>query len=129
MDVHAMIEHADPAPIYDLATLNELQGIFGRVRLMDLLAHLKVEIAQRLLAPETDRIVLGHDAHTLLSVSGTLGFFELSHRCTEMEEACRLGRDLVDPLRAARAAAKSAIAAIGDLETCVIVLTAKACAA
>jgi len=115
--------------VYDPSTLAELESVFGRVRLMDLLSHLKSEIAQRLLAPETDRSALRHDAHTLLSVSGSLGFFELSRRCIEMEQACLLGIDLVAPLRAARSAAKGAIAAIGELEACAIAATTEACAA
>ncbi|TXM78696.1 hypothetical protein FV218_02685 [Methylobacterium sp. WL69] len=83
---------------------------------MDLLAHLKLEISQRLGWPETERLALRHDAHTLLSVSGSLGFFDLSRRCLEMEQACLLGADLVAPLSAARAAAEGAIAAICDME-------------
>ena len=103
-------------PVYDAATLAELKDVFGPVRLMELLAHLKIEIAQRLGAPDTDRLALRHDAHTLLSVSGSLGFFDLSRCCLEMERACLLGADLVAPLNAARAAAKGAIAAISDME-------------
>ncbi|MCJ2083257.1 Hpt domain-containing protein [Methylobacterium sp. J-090] len=109
---------AGAVPVYDPATLAELEGVFGHARLMDLLAHLKIEISQRLGWPDTDRLALRHDAHTLLSVSGSLGFFDLSRRCLEMEQACLLGADLVAPLSAARAAAEGAIAAICDMEAC-----------
>ncbi|WP_082503801.1 Hpt domain-containing protein [Methylobacterium sp. Leaf117] len=102
-------------PVYDPGTLTELEGIFGRPRLMDLLDRLRTEIAQRLRAPASDRATLGHDAHTLLSVSGSLGFNELSGRCAEMERACLQGADLTRPLAAAQAAATNAIAAIETL--------------
>ncbi len=113
---NAMSHFVGTLPVYDAATLAELEVVFGQVRLMDLLAHLKKEIAQRLAAPVTERLALRHDAHTLLSVSGSLGFFDLSRCCMEMEQACLLGADLVAPLRAARAAAEGAIAAICRME-------------
>ncbi|MCJ2047488.1 Hpt domain-containing protein [Methylobacterium sp. J-078] len=99
-------------PVYDPGTLAELEGIFGQARLLDLLARLKAEIAQRLQAGVAERVALGHDAHTLLSVSGSLGFFDLSQRCSEMEQACLRGADLDAPLDAARGAAARAVAAI-----------------
>lgn len=102
--------------VYDESTLNELEDIFGRTRLMDLLGRLRVEIAQRLHVSTNERDVLGHDAHTLLSVSGSLGFVNLSQRCSEVEQAYLRGGDLAAPLEAARRAAGEAIAAIGALE-------------
>ena len=115
-DTDVVSRCAGGVPVYDPATLAELEGVFGHARLMDLLAHLKLEISQRLGWPETERLALRHDAHTLLSVSGSLGFFDLSRRCLEMEQACLLGADLVAPLSAARSAAEGAIAAICDME-------------
>jgi HPt (histidine-containing phosphotransfer) domain-containing protein len=103
-------------PVYDLRTLTELEGIFGRTRLMDLLDRLRAEIGQRLQAPVAERNVLGQDAHTLLSVSGSLGFLDLSIRCSEMERACLQGADLAAPLAAARLSAASAVAAIRVLQ-------------
>ena len=107
---------AGVVPVYDPATLAELEGVFGQARLMDLLGHLRIEISQRLGWPDTDRLALRHDAHTLPSVSGSLGFFDLSRCCLEMEQACLLGADLAAPLKAARAAAEGAIAAICAME-------------
>ena len=115
----AAFEDVDPSfrgRVYDPQALRELQEIFGRPKLMDLLGRLKVEIAQRLHAPATERAALGQDAHTLLSVSGSLGFVDLSRRCMEMEQAFLLGADLATPLDAARLAAVQAIAAIDALE-------------
>ena len=103
-------------PVYDSRTLTELEAIFGRPRLMDLLGRLKVEIAQRLHASSEERDILGRDAHTLLSVSGSLGFVGLSRRCSEIEQAYLRGADLTAPLEAARRAAEAAVAAIGALE-------------
>lgn len=103
-------------PVYDARTLNELEGIFGRPRLLDLLGRLKIEIAQRLQVTSDERDILSQDAHTLLSVSGSLGFVGLSQRCAEIEQACLRGADLAAPLEAARAAAEAAMAAIGSLE-------------
>jgi len=127
--LHAASDFSGPVPVYDLSTLAELEGVFGHARLMELLGHLKDEIAQRLLAPSINRSALRNDAHALLSVSGSLGFFELSRRCIEMEQACRLGADLAAPLSAARAAASGAIAAIEDLIARVIELPPAICAA
>lgn len=102
-------------PVYDSGTLAELEGIFGHDRLLDLLSRLKGEIAQRLRVSAVERDTLGHDAHALLSVSGSLGFFDLSQRCSEMEQAYLRGADLEVPLDAARHAAARAVAAIEAL--------------
>jgi HPt (histidine-containing phosphotransfer) domain-containing protein len=127
--LHVAPNFPGPIPVYDLSTLAELEGVFGHARLMELLGHLKDEIAQRLLAPAVNRTALRNDAHALLSVSGSLGFFELSRRCIEMEQACLLGADLVDPLSDVRAAAKGAIAAIEDLVARVVETSPAVCAA
>ncbi|WP_244479559.1 Hpt domain-containing protein [Methylobacterium sp. Leaf111] len=99
-------------PIYEPRTLKELEDIFGRARLMDLLDRLRTEIGRRLQAPASERIVLGQDAHILLSASGSLGFFDLSQRCSEMERACLDGTDLAAPLAAVRRSAEAAVTAI-----------------
>lgn len=103
-------------PVYDAATLAELEDMFGRSHLMDLLSRLKTEIGNRLNGTASDRQSLGHDAHTLLSVSGSLGFLDLSQRCSEIERACQRGEDLAEPLSAARIAAAGAIRAISEME-------------
>lgn len=106
----------DDRPIYDVGTLAELEEMFGRPHLLDLLSRLKTEIGTRLNGNVTDRAALGHDAHTLLSVSGSLGFVDLSRRCSEIELACLRGDDLAAPLSAARAAAAGAILAISEMQ-------------
>ncbi|NEU11472.1 Hpt domain-containing protein [Methylobacterium sp. BTF04] len=111
------LQAVEDHPIYDSDTLAELEVMFGRSHLMDLLSRLKVEIGSRLNGSASDRATLGHDAHTLLSVSGSLGFTDLSRRCFEIERACLRGEDLAAPLHAARMAAAGAIRAITDLET------------
>ena len=103
------------APVYDPDMLAELQDLFGYPRLMQLLSLLKAEIRQRLLVHD-DRAALGQDAHALLSSSGSLGFTDLSRRCSEVERACLAGADLAAPVLEARAAARVAIAAINLLE-------------
>ena len=98
--------------IYEPRTLKELEDIFGRARLMDLPDRLRTEIGRRLLAPASERIILGQDAHILLSASGSLGFFDLSQRCSQMERACLEGADLAEPLAAVRKSAEAAVTAI-----------------
>lgn len=115
-DLKASPQFCENGPVYDPGTLAELESMFGRSHLMDLLSRLKSEIAARLNGDADDRTALGHDAHTLLSVSGSLGFLALSHRCSEIERACQRGEDLAGPLMAARAAAAGAIRAISDME-------------
>jgi HPt (histidine-containing phosphotransfer) domain-containing protein len=108
---------APPAgPIYEPRTLAELEGIFGHAHLMDLLDRLMTEIDLRLQAPSSDPIVLGQDAHILLSASGSLGFHDLSQRCAEMERSCMEGADLAAPLAAVRRSAEAAVMAIRNLQ-------------
>lgn len=113
---NASQQACDDRPIYDIGTLAELEEMFGRSHLLDLLSRLKAEISTRLNGTIADRAALGHDAHTLLSVSGSLGFVDLSRRCSEIEMACLRGDDLAAPLRAARTAAAGAIQAISEME-------------
>ena len=103
-------------PVYELRTLVELEGIFGRAHLLDLLDRLRTEIDQRLRAPSCDPIVLGQDAHILLAASGSLGFHDLSQRCAEIERSCIAGADLSAPLAAVRRSAEAAVTAIRDLQ-------------
>lgn len=112
----ALSRAQEDGPIYDGATLADLEAVFGRARLMELLGRLKTEIAQRLQGSAADRTRLGREAHALLSVSGALGFVELSRCCAAMERACLLGEDLATPLDAARAAGRSAIEVICAIE-------------
>lgn len=104
------------AEAYDAAMLAELEDVFGHDHLMQLLSLLKAEIGGRFRLGNDDRTALGQDAHALLSSSGSLGFLDLSHRCSDIERACIDGTDISVPLREARAAAHWALAAITALE-------------
>ena len=100
---------AAATPAYDAEVVAELEAVFGRARLMNLLAGLGTEIAQRLAGSEAQQDALSRDAHALVSASGTLGFGALSRACAELEQACHAGTDLGPAL--ARAPAHRADAA------------------
>ncbi|GJE46574.1 Hpt domain-containing protein [Methylobacterium soli] len=102
-------------PAYDAAVVAELEAVFGRSRLMNLLAGLGAEIAQRLQVPAAEREALSRDAHALVSASGTLGFGPLSRACAELEQACHSGSDLGPALARARRKAEAASDAIARL--------------
>ncbi len=101
---------------FDAGTLVELQDLFGRTRLMELLGVLDGEIASRLdrQTPETGQ--LARDAHALVSSSGALAFHDLSKACVALEQACLSGADIGSALTTARDAAREARAAIATLQ-------------
>ncbi|GJE28405.1 Hpt domain-containing protein [Methylobacterium organophilum] len=101
--------------VFDGEVVAELEELFGRTKLMDLLARLDHEIAGRLRPAARDTTQLSSDAHALVSVSGSLGFLPLSQACADLERACLRGGDLSAPLEAAVAAAEAATWAIADL--------------
>jgi HPt (histidine-containing phosphotransfer) domain-containing protein len=103
------------APVYDAEVVAELEAVFGRPRLMNLLAGLGDEIAQRLRVSEAQRDALSRDAHALVSASGTLGFGPLSQACAALEHACHAGSDLGPALARARRSADAASDAIERL--------------
>ncbi|WP_336485257.1 Hpt domain-containing protein [Methylobacterium nigriterrae] len=108
----------DPAgasPIYEPETVAELEAVFGRARLMSLLAGLRAEIGRRLCAPGAPREDLSRDAHALVSASGTLGFQALSRACAALEEACHAGEEPGPALAAARRAGAATLEAIDRL--------------
>jgi len=96
----------DGEAVFDPEIIEDLAAVFGRQRLMDLLAGLEREIAQRL-AP-TDLDGLSRDAHVLVSVSGSLGFLPLSRACATLERVCLDGGDPAPALAAVRTAASEA---------------------
>ncbi|GJE17420.1 Hpt domain-containing protein [Methylobacterium marchantiae] len=102
--------------VYDPAMLAELEDVFGHDHLMQLLSLLRVEIGERFRIGNDEPSALGRDAHALLSSSGSLGFLDLSHRCSDIERACIAGTDVSVLLRDVRAAAVGALAAISTLE-------------
>ncbi|KAB1074701.1 Hpt domain-containing protein [Methylobacterium planeticum] len=106
---------AGPAPAYDPEVVAELEAVFGRARLLNLLAGLGIEIDRRLRDPEAQRDALARDAHALVSASGTLGFSALSRACAALEQACHAGTGVGPALAAARRSAEAASDAIDRL--------------
>lgn len=102
-------------PVCDPEMLADLVDVFGRERLAHLLGGLDAEIVLRLDTASEDTVGLGADAHALVSVSGTLGFSELSRACMALEHACLEGGDLTAPLQAVRVEAARARPAIARL--------------
>ena len=101
--------------IYDAETLVDLERLFGRRRLLALLAGLRSEIEARLSDAAGDRERIGQDAHALVSTSGALGFMPLSQACVALERACLAGGDVSAPLALAREAGADAGRALDAL--------------
>ncbi|GEP00324.1 Hpt domain-containing protein [Methylobacterium haplocladii] len=101
--------------ICDPETLADLADVFGRERLGHLLGGLDAEIVLRLETATADTAGLGADAHALVSVSGTLGFSDLSRACMALERACLENGDVAGPLQAAQAEATRARPVIAKL--------------
>jgi len=93
------------AAAFDAETLAELEDLFGRSRLMELLSVLDREIATR----------FAQDAHILVSSSGGLSFHDLSGACAALEQACLSGAEIAVPLGNAVHAARHARDAIALL--------------
>lgn len=100
---------------YDSAALADLEDLFGRPRLLDLLGALDREIALRLDPPAADREQLARDAHILVSSSGALAFSALSQACARLEHACLRNAGVAEALDAAMADAARARSAIAVL--------------
>jgi PAS domain S-box-containing protein len=103
------------ARVLDEAMLEMMAGVVGRERISDLLAVAMREIERRvalLCAAEIAAADFATEAHALVSLSGQLGFVELSELCRDLEgRATGLdGRSRVAELRAATDRARSAMA-------------------
>lgn len=100
---------------FDADAMADLEDLFGRPRLLELLGALDREIASRLEPPSDDRAQLARDAHILVSSTGALAFSTLSHSCARLERAClrraEIDAALSDTLADA-ARARSTIAAL-----------------
>ncbi|CAO4185723.1 Hpt domain-containing protein [Methylorubrum aminovorans] len=103
------------AAVFDADTLAELEALFGRSRLMELLEVLDREIAARLDPPASEPSRLAQDAHNLVSSSGGLSFHDLSEACAALEQACLSGAEITTPLGTAVHAARHARKAIAIL--------------
>jgi hypothetical protein len=104
-------------PVCDPETLADLADVFGGERLAHLLGGLDEEIVLRLETATEDAVGLGANAHALVSVSGTLGFSDLSRACMVLERACLEGGDVAGPLQDAQAEAARARPVIATLRT------------
>ena len=101
--------------VFDAEALTELEALFGRPRLMELLEVLDREIVLRLDPPADESARLARDAHVLVSSSGALSFGDLSSACSALEQACLQGGDIAVPLGTAVNAARHARDAIATL--------------
>lgn len=124
----------EPSPAravaFDADGLAELEELFGRSRLMDLLEVLDREIAARFDPPAREPSRLAQDAHILVSSSGGLSFHDLSGACAALEQACLSGAEIAVPLGTAVHAARHAREAIATLraassQTCCCAATPK----
>lgn len=116
MNVHDERMPASPRPIaFDAQALSELEDLFGRARLLDLLIMLDREIENRLDTAVDEPKQLARDAHSLVSSSGALAFQELSGACAALERACLTGSGIAEALGTARHAAQDARDAIATL--------------
>lgn len=104
-----------PMAAFDADALAELEELFGRSRLMDLLDVLDREIANRFDPPASEPSRLAQDAHILVSSSGGLSFHDLSGACAALERACLSGAEIAVPLGTAIHAARHARQAIAAL--------------
>jgi CheY-like chemotaxis protein/HPt (histidine-containing phosphotransfer) domain-containing protein len=92
----------------DDANFNQLRELMGAEWAASGLARLRQQIQEvfgRDIAIPADRQQLASGAHALVSHSGLLGFNELSHLCSELEEAYTSGQDFASPYKNAKEAA------------------------
>jgi CheY-like chemotaxis protein len=90
------------------ASLSELTNMMGRAwverGLTQLIEQIDELFEREAIAP-TDAAWLTSRSHALVSLAGLLGFADLSHCCSVLEEASRGARDLDAPLAKAKIAA------------------------
>ena len=102
---------AVPSPVLDERKLSELVGFIGRDRIAKMLGQFVVEIETRVgSAGSSNPNDLATLTHSLSSLSGQLGFLQLSRLCSEIEREARQGLGL-DRLTNLRLVADSAIVA------------------
>ena len=99
---------------FNEASFLEFRTMMGTERVAQWLGRLE-EYLQALLSNESplqDRHELAKQAHALISQAALLGFTKLARHCTELEQACNSGDELVVPYERARHSAKEASATI-----------------
>ena len=102
--------------LLDQATFDEVSAVVGPERMQYLLGTLARELGERFGAEGTvpEREELAHDAHTMLSASGVLGFLRFAELCREIEHACEEQRSY-EPMLAALRTMRGAV--IAEIET------------
>ncbi len=102
---------AVPSPVLDERKLSELVGFIGRDRIAKMLGQFVVEIETRVASSDpAGPNELATLTHSLSSLSGQLGFLQLSLLCSEIEREARQGLGL-DRLTDLRLVADNAIVA------------------
>ncbi len=100
-----------PSPVLDERKLSELVGFIGRDRIAKMLGQFVFEIETRVASSDpAGPEELATLTHSLSSLSGQLGFLQLSTLCAEIEREARQGLGL-DRLMDLRLVADSAIVA------------------
>jgi PAS domain S-box-containing protein len=98
-------------PFFNQPVFDDFQNLMGRVPAVTWLTRLGVEL-DTVFADDrmgtVDRGQLGHSAHDIVSHAGLLGFFELTQCCSELEKACKGGKDLKLLYKNARSASLAA---------------------
>lgn len=74
------------------AAFNEVRALIGTERALGLLSDFARDLGQRFGSEAMDD--LAFDAHAVISPAGTFGFSELARVCREVEEACRVDREI-----------------------------------
>ena len=106
---------SSPLTALDRAMFDEVSATVGPEIMKDLLGTLADEIETRFgkTGAPTTREELAGSAHAMISMSGMLGFTELSRLCSELEAACEAGGEydtLLSRVHAARVRTGEAIA-------------------
>jgi PAS domain S-box-containing protein len=97
-----------------LLELRSAVGAESVARLLDMFRiQLESAVDEDLLRDDVE--ALARAAHALVSVSGMLGFVELSDRCRKLEEACHTGDDWHARLAEARAACRTTLSVVAML--------------
>jgi PAS domain S-box-containing protein len=106
--------HADSSFLVDEQVLVELRRAVGAESVACLLEmfrnQLESAMDEDLLKDDVEE--LARAAHALVSVSGMLGFGELSRRCRKLEETCQAREDWRACLAETRAACRTTLAAV-----------------
>jgi HPt (histidine-containing phosphotransfer) domain-containing protein len=89
-------------PLVNVATRDDLSNTIGQEKLDRLTDRFAASLATSLGGDTRSADDLGREAHTLVSMSGMLGYDALSQACRTLEYAAKQGDDLIGPLDVAR---------------------------